>query len=126
MGPHEAEVRRTLPGRPAGILYDVDPRVSQCFAGLFNGARQGHLWPNGKLYVGKAECEWDWEQVWPVLRALGLVIYEIRETKHPTGYVSQDFLWSITEKGHTVREDDNQFFRDLMDAMQKDRSETIR
>ena len=125
MGPKEAAVRATLANRPASILYldgTIGHQINRCFAGLFNGARQGHLTPNGGLFLGKAECEWDWEEVWPALQALELVEYRLEEVPAP-GAVSgkmTKFHWSITDKGHDVREDDIKYFRELMDARTAD------
>lgn len=125
MGPKEQAVRATLAGRPAAILYeesDLRRKINHCFAGLLNGARQqGRVNATGGLFLGKAECEWDWEHVWPAMKDLGLVDYCITETTHPTGYVSKDFNWSITARGLEVRKDDIEYFCDLLDAMSADR-----
>lgn len=123
MGPKEQAVRATLPGRPAAMLYeetDLGRKIFSCFAGLFNGAFQGRITAKGGLFVGKAECEWDWQEVWPAMKELGLVDYSIDEVTHPSGYVSKNLHWNITEKGFEVRDDDIKYFRELMDAMAED------
>jgi hypothetical protein len=121
MGPKESAVRMTLGQRPAGELYhDADPRVRRCFTGLFNGARHGHVTGNDGLFLGKAECEWDWEEVWPAMKGQDLVDYNIEEVTHPSGHISKEFRWLITDKGHEVRTDDIKYFRELMAAMEED------
>lgn len=124
MGPKEIAVRATLPDRAAAVLYertDLGRKVRRCFAGLFNGARQGWLQPNGGLFLGKAECEWDWQEVWPALKEKGLVDYEIvKDTSPTTGHVTERFQWNITPKGHEVRRDDTGYFAKLMEAIYED------
>lgn len=125
MGPNETAVRKTLAARPSVLLREQPPQVRNCFAGLFNGARQGMLWPDGSLSVGKAECEWDWKNVWERLRELGLVEYRLEELDAP-GAISgkmTKFYWSITDKGWLIREDDLAYHRALMDAMDADEAQ---
>lgn len=123
MGPKEIAVRATLPSRPAAGLYDgtdLGRKINHCFAGLFNGARQGWLTGNGGLFLGKAECEWDWQEVWPEMKARDLVDYEIVEVTHPTGHISKEFHWNVTDNGRKVRKDDDAYFHELMAAMRAD------
>lgn len=117
-------MRATLPSRPAALLHedtDLRHKIARCFTALFCGARQGHVQPGAGLFLGKAECEWDWQEVWPAMKDLGLVDYKIDEVTHPTGCVTKDFRWNVTEKGHDVRDDDNKYFEELMTAMGQDR-----
>jgi len=124
-GPKENAVRATLATRPAGILDAFDNRVSNCFAGLFNGARrEGIIWPNGSLFVCKAECEWGWPGDWEKLRDAGLLTFRLEERpNHPSiGGTTAYVPWSITKKGWDVRDDDLAYFNELMDARRKDES----
>lgn len=133
VGPKERAVRATLPNRPAAVLYerdDITRKINHCFAGLFNGARS-RGWispPRAGLFLGKSECEWDWQQVWPAMRNLGLVDYYTQE--RPAPFTSGipwriDFHWWITDKGWDVREDDLRYFRELTAAMDADESERM-
>jgi hypothetical protein len=95
--------------RPADILKSASREAQRCFAGIFNGARrEGHLWGDDALFIGKAECEWGWRDTWSELKALGLVDYRLEEVSAP-GAVSgkmTKFYCEVTEKGWDVREDD--------------------
>jgi len=55
MGPNETTVRATLPPAPASILYldgESGDRSTDALR-LFNGARQGHVTPNGGLFSAR-------------------------------------------------------------------------
>jgi hypothetical protein len=130
MGPKEQEVRATLTSRPAGVLYKSEEarKVNSCFAGLFNGARsRGWMSPKGGLSLGKAECEWDWQEIWPRMVLMGLVEFELKpRPNHPDfGGFSADFTWGVTDFGLTVREDDNKYFKELMEAIRADEPEGV-
>ena len=122
-GPKETAVRATLSGRLAETITEASAGARSCFAGFFNGASsRGSIWPDGSLKIGKSECEWDWEDNWAELKALGLIDWQI-ETKpnHPSiGGESKFVHLTITEKGRAVRADDLAYFRALMDAMDAD------
>lgn len=123
MGLKEQAVRATLPSRPAAILYKdtaLRRRLNRCFAGLFDGAVQGRITPNGGLSLGNPDCERDWQKVWPAMKELGLVEYSIEEVIE-RGVPSRHFYWNITDKGHQVREDALKYFRELMEAMAEER-----
>jgi len=124
IGKKEAAVRATLATRPCAVLYALKHQgAKSCFAGFFNGAlRRGRIYGDGGLFIGKAECEWDWQETWAELRDLGLINYTLI-TKPAPGAVSgkmTEVTLEITEKGRRVREDDMAYFRALMDAMHED------
>lgn len=125
MGPLEKAVRDTLPSRPAACLYaDRNMRLNYCFSGLFNGARsEGWLRPDGGLTLGKAECEWDWREVWGELRKLGLVEWRLEErvALGAVGGKATYFFWSLTDKGRQVRDDDDRYSYEMVDAIIQDR-----
>jgi hypothetical protein len=131
-GPREEAVRAALLSRPAAVLYSDDDdllqKVARCFAGLHNGALQGHLNPGGGLFVGKAECEWDWQQVWPRMVQLGLVEFRLtpraNHPQHASHAFTALFEWRVTEYGQRVQEDDLRYFDELVDAMTADRKES--
>jgi hypothetical protein len=127
MGPNETRVRATLPERKAAIINGASRAAADCFSGFFNGASStGHVLRDGSLKIGKAECEWDWQQTWPELMRLGLIGWtEEERPNHPDiGGTSRYVHLTITDLGREVREDDNRYFRDLMDAMRADESPT--
>jgi len=67
MGPNETTVRATLRTRPASILYlDGENRETDqpMLAGLFTALAKS-CDPKRRSFVGKAECEWDWEEFGP-------------------------------------------------------------
>jgi len=104
----EQAVRDTLPHRPAGIIKAAPHNVQNCFAGIFNGAHdKAWLRPDGSLFIGKAECEWDWQDTWGALKELGLVEWRLEERpNHPgVGGATTYFIWNVTDKGFVVRED---------------------
>lgn len=121
-GQNEHAVRSTLPARPAGILWgnDVLQRTRSCFAGFFNGAKKTGSLYNGALKIGKAECEWDWQETWAALQDLGLITYTVETRTAPSGYEITDVTWTLTPKGRQVREDDLKYFDELMFAIQLD------
>jgi hypothetical protein len=122
-GPREQAVRATLNDRPAGIIYSASRRAQRCFAGFFNGAlSRGHVTPSGGLFIGKAECEWDWQNTWAELKTLGLIEWtDEHRPNHPDiGGTSHYVHVSITDKGREVRADDLKWFNELMDAKRAD------
>ncbi len=123
VGPKEQAVRDTLPNRPAGIINAVENKVSDCFAGIFNGCgSRGYLSADDGLKIGKAECEWSWRETWGALKSLGLIDWtEEEKPNHPDiGGTSRYVHLTVTDKGHDVREDDLKWFRELMDARRAD------
>ena len=132
IGPNESAVWETLGSRLAGLInrahshsLEDDPiaAVERTFTGLFNGARSpGSVWPTGGLFVGKAECEWDWPAAWENLREMGLIEYHLEERpNHPSfGGATTYVHWSITDNGWETREDDLKFFNEVLDARGKD------
>lgn len=120
---YEQIVRHSLNKRPAGIIYGASQKVRHCFAGLFNGARNGWLYNDGGMFTGKAESE-NLDD-WNVLKALGLIDYVVVQTpNHPEASkfkVSFKFNWIITELGHKVRNDDLLWEKELYAAMDKDK-----
>lgn len=129
MGPLEQKVRDSLKSRAAGVLDAISgpvgafERADNVFAALFNGATsEGTFWPNGRLFIGKAEAEWGWPAQWEKLRDAGLIEYELYETpNHPSfGGTTTKLRWSITDKGWEVRNDDLAYFREVMAARDQD------
>jgi hypothetical protein len=116
-------VRDSLAGRPAGRINALSQNAQHTFAGLFNGARcPGHFAPNGRLFVGKAECQWHWPAAWEELKAAGLIDYHTEErANHPSfGGTRTHLHWNVTALGQSVRGDDVKWFRELMDARGQD------
>ena len=133
-GPNEQAIRDTLASRPAGLINkehshgfdDPIAAVERTFTGLFHGARSpGSIRSKGGLFVGKAECEWDWSAAWETLRDMGLIEYRLEEkpNHHSFGGTTTYVHWSITEKGWQTLEDDLKWFNELMDARIKDEAE---
>lgn len=124
-GKNEQAVRSTLPSRPAGLIATADNAVQSCFAALFSGAQRGIIFkPGQKPSFGKAEAEWAWPDGWNELRRLGLVTWVETETPcHPSfGDVPPmvEIDWQITKRGLEVRDDDLKWFREIMDARDRD------
>lgn len=122
MGPNEKRVRDTLPSRAAAKYYALPQNVQHCFSGLFNGAlSRGRVnAANDGLFIGKAECEWDWRETWTALQDAGLIVWRLEDETFPNGHKTTNLIWGITEKGQTVSDDDLTYFRALMDAMRED------
>lgn len=127
-GPHEQAVRDGLQSRLAAIINDTSNKVQGCFAGFFNGCHAtGSLWGDDDkfLSIGKAECEWEWRETWGSLKALGLIDWTERTIPAPgakSGKMTEVHL-AITDKGHAVRDDDLKWFRELMNARERDERE---
>lgn len=131
-GPEEMRVIATLPDRPAGLLEKIelaeDERgdaygtVDRTFAALFNGAMSGRMMHGDTPWFGKAEAEWGWPNAWAALRDAGLVTWEIKRETHPGGDFDY-FHWQITDLGWKVRDDDLAYFRERMNARDKDESQ---
>lgn len=121
-GQYERAVRSTLPTRPAGVIWhkDVLQRTRWCFAGFFNGAKRTGSLHNGALKIGKAECEWDWQETWAALQGLGLITYTVETRTAKTGYEITDVTWTLTPKGRQVRDDDLKYSDELSFAIQLD------
>lgn len=116
MGEREQAVRDTLPSRPAGVINGASGKAQHCFSGLLHGARAiGMIYPNGGLFIGKAECEWDWQDTWGELKSLGLIEWRVEGNK---------LIWEVTDKGRAVRSDDNRYLDELVAAMRADSQET--
>jgi hypothetical protein len=128
MGPKETAVRNGLAARPANIINTATINANSCFAGFFNGAlSEGSLHHNGSLFIGKAECEWNWRTIWVELRKLGLIDWTTEQRpNHPSfGGHTTYVLLTITAKGWEVRNDDNMYFAELMKAMDEDEKATL-
>jgi len=123
-GPKEEAVRATLATRDAGILDALPHNVLYCLLGLFAGARSPGRVVNGNLFVGKAECEWDWEETWTALKNAGLVEWSTTERpNHPRIGGTTIYLdWLITEKGSAARDDYWRWSDELMIARAEDRA----
>lgn len=122
-GPNEVRVRETMQHRLAGVLDALPMRARDCFAGLFNGALQhnARVDPrNDSLFIGKAECEWDWRESWSALQNSGLVTFTLTPTTYESGHQTILFAWDITEKGWKVREDDIAWYREFVAAKDAD------
>lgn len=129
VGAEEAAIRATLAGRPAGVLAGEDRRIWRTFTALFCGALPvGIVHADGGLSIGKAECEWDWLEVWPKLQALGLICWYVDMTpNHPKfGGHSMKLQWWVTDYGWAVRDDDLAYYRSLMAAIEADENEEAR
>lgn len=122
VGPEQAAVRATLAGRPAGVLKCDDRRIWATFTGLFCGARAVGYVNGVHLSIGKAECEWDWLDVWPKLQGLDLIGWYLDMTpNHPKfGGHTVKLQWWVTDHGWAVRDDDLAYYRALMDAIDED------
>jgi len=127
-GPREKAVRDTLTSRPAGIINDAPNNVNSCFAGFFNGCRsRGSIVGDDGLFIGKAECEWNWRETWGALRDLGLIEWR-EETVDAPGAKGGKMTWvhlTITTKGHDVRDDDLKWFREFCAAQDADKAEGL-
>ena len=125
-GSQEKAVWDGMPNRLAGVINQASREASRCFAALFNGARKGTIFKPGQAPVfGKAEAEWAWPNGWNELRSLGLVEWsEVERPCHPSfnSPPMVDIVWTITDKGWSVRDDDLKWFRELMDARDRDES----
>lgn len=122
----EKAVRDSLLSRPAGVINGATREAQGCFAALFNGARNGTIFkPGQRPFFGKAEAELAWPDGWNELRGLGLVEWTEREKPcHPSFNAAPmiEIVWQITDKGRDVRDDDLKWFRELMDAQDRDMS----
>ena len=127
-GPKEQAVWDTLESRPAGVINRAGREANLCFAALFNGARNGMAPASGwKPTFGKAEAEWAWPDGWNELRDLGLVEWkEIQRPYHPSFPPMVEIVWSITEKGWEVRNDDLAWFREIINVRDQDEQLTSR
>lgn len=119
----EQLVLESLGDRPAGIIASAPINVRNCFAGMFNGCKAtGSIGLNDHLFIGKAECEWDWRETWGDLKTRGLIDWR-EETIDAPGAVGGKMTkvhLRITDKGWDVREDDVKWFRELMSARDED------
>lgn len=124
-GPREQAVRDSLDTRRAGIINSLGHGPRDCFAGLFNGALVHSAFVDAKdsLFIGKSECEHDWQQNWAVLEAAGLVEFTLTPNTSPSGHMSTIFTWRVTKKGWQVREDDIKWYHELMQAIRDDEAQ---
>lgn len=91
-------------------MIQLSREASRCFAGMFNGCKsRGVIFTPDKsdgLFIGKAECEWDWRQTWGELKAAGLIDWTEEDVRtHDGGRMVYVHL-EITKKGSDFREED--------------------
>jgi hypothetical protein len=123
MGPNEKRVRESLADRSAAKLRGLSRGAYVCFLGFFNGGlREGWTRDGESLFIGKAECEWDWKETWHELKESGLIDWreETRDNHATVGGKTTYIYPSITELGHEVRASDLAYHRELMDAIDAD------
>lgn len=106
-------------------VYRLSREARRCFAGMFNGCKgKGIIFKpeTDALFIGKAECEWDWRDTWGELKSHGLIDWREEDVPCHDGSKMKYVHLRITEKGQDWRDEDLRLYRIEMDRLKADES----
>lgn len=92
----EKELDRLLPD------YDILGGFLAMWHGCISPAT---IFPNGRFFCGKFECELIWPAGWEKLKELGLIDYHIEDVQCFDGSIMKKVHLIITERGEKLRND---------------------